>query len=138
MRWSEVNLAPNQRTLRQFAGIWLVFFGLLACGQFLWGESRTAAVVLAVLACAVGLPGVIYPQTIRLVFVAAMVAAFPIGWVVSRILLAVLFYGLFTPMGLLFRLLRRDALQLQHRPHKESYWEAKPAPAGVHSYLRQF
>jgi hypothetical protein len=138
MRWSEVNLAPNQRTLRQFAGIWLVFFGLLACGQFLWGESRTAAFVLAGAACVVGLPGLLWPRTIRLVFVAATVAAFPIGWVVSRILLAVLFYGLFTSIGLLFRLLRRDALQLQNRPDKETYWEVKPAPAGVHSYFRQF
>ena len=36
-----------------------------------------------------------------------MIVAFPIGWAVSHIMLAALFYGLFTPVALVFRTIGR-------------------------------
>ena len=42
-----------------------------------------------------------------------MIAAFPIGWTISRLMLAALFYLVFTPMALVFRLMGRDALHLR-------------------------
>ena len=63
----------------------------------------------------IGLLGLLWPRVIRPVYVGWMVLAFPIGWTVSQAMLAVMFYGLFTPIGLLFRLIGRDPLHRARR-----------------------
>ncbi len=138
MQWSDISFAPPSRTLRQFAGMWTLFFGGLACWQGLVRDNTTVAWILAGLALAVGPLGLIKPQAIRLVFVGAMLLAFPIGWLVSRVILALIFYGLITPVGLVLRLTRRDPLCRGYRPDLESYWQPKPMPTDVRSYFRQF
>src|SRR6516164_8654718 len=99
MHWSDIRWHPSTRMLRQFAGLWIVFFAGLAAWHGLVHERMIAAVVCATLAATLGPLGLIWPACIRPVFVAWIVVAFPIGWVVSRVTLAILFYGLFTPLA---------------------------------------
>jgi hypothetical protein len=138
MRWSDLPLAPTPRTLRQFAALWLVLLAGLAGWQGLVRQRPVLGVVLGVLAVAVGLLGLIRPPSIRPVFVALTVVSFPLGWVLTRVALATVFFGLFTPLALVFRLAGRDALVLRRPRDRASYWEPKPAPAGVRSYFQQF
>ena len=58
----------------------------------------------------------------------AMALTMPIGMVVSRVLLGALFSGLFTPVGLFFKLIGRDALARRYAPEQASYWEPSRAP----------
>jgi hypothetical protein len=138
MQWSDFSFTPASRTLRQFALIWLIFFSGLACWNGLVRDRMVLALVFAGLAVAVGPVGLLRPQAIRWVFLAAQLVAFPIGWVVSRVSLALLFYAMFTPVGLVFRVLGRDPLGKQPRPDQPTYWTAKPAAAGPQSYLNQY
>ena len=138
MRWSDIPRNPSGRLLRQFAGLWLLFFGCLACWHGLARHRVGLAIPLAVLALAIGLLGLLRPHSVRPVFVAWMVLAFPVGWVVGHVLLAVVFYGVFTPLGLAFRLAGRDALGRRRPADRGSYWLPKPAADGVASYFRQF
>ena len=138
MRWSDIPFHPSRATLRQFAGLWLVFFGGLALWQGLVRGQTGLATLCAVLALTIGPLGLIRPGWIRPIYVGWMILAFPIGWTVSQVMLALMFYGLFMPIGLLFRLLGRDPLHRARRPGVESYWTPKPAPAGPKSYFRQF
>ncbi len=128
---------PTARTLRQFAGLWLVFVGLLAW-RFGLPSGQIVGVVLAVLALSVGIAGLIWPLWVRPLFVALTVATLPLGWVVSNGILLVLFYGLFTPISLIFRLVGRDVLERSFRPDRDSYWEPKAQPADVARYFRTF
>ena len=64
------------------------------------------------------------------------VVTFPIGWVLSHLLLGAVFYCLFTPLGLIFRLIGRDALGLR-RSVAVSYWRPKPAANDLRGYFRQ-
>ena len=91
-----------------------------------------------VAAAVIGPLGLIAPSAIRPIFVAWMIIAFPIGWTVSRVLLALIYYGLFTPLALAFRLVGRDRLGRRHRPRLDTYWSSKSQPTGMHSYFRQF
>jgi hypothetical protein len=138
MRWSDIPLHPPRTTLRQFAGLWLAVFASLACWQGLVRHHGGAAVALAVLALAVGPIGLLRPELVRPVFVAAMVVTFPIGWMVSQVVLAVLYYGVFMPLGLVFRLVGRDPLELKRQHGRASYWSPKPAPETVRRYFRQY
>ncbi len=138
MQWSDIPFRPATRTLRQFAGLWILFFSFGAVWQALVRGHNTAAVVLGLLAIIVGPVGLAWPRLIRPIFVGWMVLVFPIGWVVSKAMLAVLFYGLFTPIGLLFRQLGRDPLARRRRPELQSYWAPKALPDDPKRYLRQF
>ena len=73
-------------------------------------------VTVAVLAVLVGSMGLLHPPLVRWIFVGWMMAVFPIGWLVSRVVLAGVFYGCFTPLAFLFRLMGRDPLGLSAPP----------------------
>jgi hypothetical protein len=138
MRWSDLPLSPPARTLRQFAGLWLLFFLMLACWQGLVRGNTTLGWILAGVGVVAGLPGLLRPELVRYLFVGSLIVTFPIGWVVSFVLLAVLFYGLFTPLSLGFRLFGRDPLALRRRDAGQTYWTAKPAAVNVQSYFNQY
>jgi len=129
---------PTERMLRQFAAIWIVFFGAIAAWQRFHHHRETLAIVLAVLAVTVGPIGVAWPRAIRPIFVGWMTLAYPIGWTVSRIVLGAVFYGLFTPIGIVFRLMGRDELGLKRQPQAATYWQPKPRASDKAQYLRQF
>jgi hypothetical protein len=138
MRFSDIDFTPPRRKLRQFAALWIVFFAALAAWQA-WGHERwTLAAVLGILAVTVGPVGLARPEWLRPIFVGWMVLVFPIGWLVSHVVLAVMFYGLFTPLGLLFRLTGRDALGLRCQKDSTTYWQAKPQATNLRRYFRQF
>ena len=138
MRWSDIPFNPERKTLRQFAGLWLLFFGGLAVLQGLVRGNMTLAAVFAALALTIGPLGLIWPLLLRPIFVGWMILAFPIGWTVSQLILGVMFYGLFTPIGLFFRLIGRDALNRKRRPELETYWEPKPGTIDPRRYLKQY
>jgi hypothetical protein len=124
---------PSARTLRQFAGLWLICIGLMA-----WRLGHTGGAFLAVLAVSFGVAGLVRPVCVRPLFVALTVLTLPVGWVVSNVLLVVVFYGVLTPIGFLFRLQGRDVLDRRFRPDRESYWEPKAQPADLARYFRSF
>jgi Saxitoxin biosynthesis operon protein SxtJ len=138
VQWSDISFDPPSRTLRQFAGLALVIFGAGACYQGIVRNHPIAAAVLGALAVGIGVPGLLKPALIRHVYVGAMIAAFPIGWTVSKFILACMFYGLFTPIAVLFRLIGRDSLCLRRQPALETYWLPKRQTTDPSSYFHPF
>jgi hypothetical protein len=137
MQWSDVTKAPTLKMLRQFAGLSLVVFGGLAAWRLWHGQAGLWTYVLAIAAVLVGVTGLIAPALIRPVYTGWMIVAFPIGWTVSKIALGLMFFLVFMPVGLVFRMTGRDALRLK-RTRDGSYWLAKPASRSGDEYLRQF
>jgi carbamoyltransferase len=127
----------SARTLRQFAALWLLILGGLAFWQGYARDHTVVAGVLAVLAVAVGFLGLLKPQAIRLIFVGATACTFPIGWAVSQVLLVILFYGVFTPVALVFKLIGRDALGRCPRPDLPTYWTPQPQVEDIRAYFHQ-
>ncbi|HXT11017.1 MAG TPA: SxtJ family membrane protein [Candidatus Angelobacter sp.] len=136
MRTLAFETNPSPRVLRQFSAAWLVFFLLLAASQTWRHANRTAGVVLAAIAL-LGIIGLIKPKTMRPLFVIASAITFPIGWVVSLVMLAIMFYGIVTPVALFMRLRGRDLLQLRKKD-QESFWIARRGQPPPEQYLKQF
>jgi hypothetical protein len=67
-----------------------------------------------------------------------MVAAFPIGWVLSHVLLAIVYYGVFTPIGRVMRMRGRDPMQRRFDSQTESYWVPRNSEKSAQDYFRQF
>jgi hypothetical protein len=138
MQWSDIQFRPPVKTLRQFAGLWLACFGGLAAWEGLARGHTALAAAFAALALTVGPLGLIRPQLVRPIYVAWMILAFPIGWTISQVIVALVFYGLFTPIALVFRLIGRDPLHRARRPGLETYWTPKPTATDPRRYFRQF
>lgn len=138
MQWSDINFRPQSKTLRQFAVLWTLFLlGAAAWQWFLHGRA-TLATVLLVAGLAFGVTGIVRPASIRWLFVALSVATFPIGWLVSWLLFAALFFVVFTPLALFFRLIGRDPLDRRFDKKLRSYWAEKPPAPDARRYFRQY
>jgi len=128
---------PEKNQLRQFAGIWFPAFCALL-GWIIGAKSgHWAAVQMGWAVCGLlSAVGIVYPPSIRPVFVGLILATFPIGWVVSHALLGAIFYGLVTPIGLILRATGHDPLQLKS-PTGSSLWKTPVGKTDSASYLRQ-
>ena len=128
---------PSTKQLRQFAGIWFpAFCGLVgwSIGQKTghWSEVEIGWVLAGLLS--VG--GLVLPALIRPIFVGLILLTFPIGWVVSHLLLGLIFYGVVTPIGLILRMSGHDPLQLK-KPGGNTVWKTSVGKTDATRYLRQ-
>ena len=127
---------PDKKQLRQFAVFSLPGFALIGVIARWKFDAPAMAYALWVLGVLIFLVGLASPLAVRPVYTLLMAIALPIGWLVSNLLLRVLFYGIFIPVGLILRLFGRDPLRLK-RPDSTSYWLDRQPPEDVASYYRQ-
>lgn len=129
---------PDRKTLRTFA-IGLI---VLASAYAIWlgwqqRLSNTAMWGCALFGC-VGLVGACVPPLLRWIYVAWMVIVFPIGWCIFQAMLAILFFGVITPLGLLMKFRGRDPLGLKPDPQAQSYWTKRSPSPDPSRHFRQY
>ena len=61
-----------------------------------------------------------------------------IGFVVSHTLMILLYYGMFTPIGVVMRLTGWDAMDRKLEPNRESYWQKHEQINDVTRYFKQY
>ena len=106
---------------------WTVGLALIALAA--WSAYRdrvSAGWVLASLGVALIAAGLFVPPAARAFHLVWMRLAHALGWINSRILLALIFYLVITPVGLVQRLAGRDALR-RRGPGGTSYWTPRAA-----------
>jgi hypothetical protein len=114
--------------------------GGIFCAIGLWpavirhGNARLWPLAIGALLLILSL---IMPRILGPVYRVWMTAGEVLGWINTRILLSVVFYGLITPMGLIMRLLGNDPMHRKYEPGRESYRVVKHARPGSHM-TRQF
>jgi Saxitoxin biosynthesis operon protein SxtJ len=83
--------------------------------------------------------GAVWPTALKWIYLAWMSVAVVLGFVVSHVLLMILFYLAFLPLGLLARCFGKDFLRLKLDPKAGSYWIRRPASARpAEEYERQY
>jgi hypothetical protein len=81
---------------------------------------------------------VVAPKANRLLYVGLSLLAFPIGFVLSYVILGALYFLVIGPIALGFRLLGRDSLQRRYDPEAATYWAAASPPRDKESYFHQY
>ena len=134
----DINWHPSPKELRVFAILEMAFFSLVAWWiADRWAAPRTAAVIL-VLAGGAGVAGLGRPSLLRPVYVVWMMAVLPIGWTISHLAMAGIYYLVVTPIGLIMRLGGHDPMHRRFDRAARSYWRARPPEARKGRYFRQF
>jgi len=134
----EMNWRPSDRELRVFAAVQLLVASVAAWLLYRRLGWDAAAIGLMTASLAGTVAGLASPQLLRPLFVVWMLAAFPLGWVMSHLLLASVYYGVVTPIGLALRLSGRDPLGLKRQPDATTFWVVRPEPRESKEYFRQF
>ena len=135
----QINKNPTRRELNQFGFIWLGFLALFGVVAYFKFSSPLAARWLWIAAVVVPIVGWLVPAFMRLVFLGMSYLAWPIGFVVSHVVLAAVYYLVLTPIGLLTRLFGYDSMKKRFDPEAESYWiERSVGGVGSKRYFRQF
>ena len=137
MRFSDIDRNPSRRTLQHFAMLSLLVLGAMGGARLIHTRSSAAGWSLVALALVLAALGACCPRALKPIFVGWLTITFPIGWLVSHLILALLYFGAITPLSILFRFRGRDALRLK-QPTAESYWTERPQPADPGQYLKQF
>jgi len=128
---------PSRRQLAVFGVVWFVAFGVLGGFASYHGAWRWAT---ALWAAAVTVPaiGCVFPSLLRIVYVGMACLTFPIGVVVSFLVLAAVYYLVFTPVGMMLRLFGYDPMHRRRDADAASYWVARMPAEDVRRYFQQF
>ena len=143
----DLDLHPDERTLRQFGWIALVGFGFVACiawfelliFAFGLGAARPwVAGMAAGLALTAGVFSLVYPRANRPIYLGMAVITYPIGFVLSYVIMGTLFYVLIAPLAIVFKIAGRDSMNRSYDPSAASYW-SEPRPRRPNeAYFKQF
>ncbi len=115
--------AAERRHLRRFGlTVGIAFFILTA---FLLWKDRPAWPYTAGAGGLLMVLGLVVPAVLRPVERIWMKAAGYMGWFMTRVILGIVFLLVFTPAGLIMRVLRKDPMKLRVDPQAPSYWEPR-------------
>lgn len=129
-------LDRSRRALRSFGfAVGSVF---LVLGCFLVWRQRGAGWPLIWLGTILVLAGGLAPSTLKWVHGPWMIFALALGWVVTRILLMLVFFLVVTPLGLLQRLFGKRVIEVDFKIDAASYWQARPVRPTPEDYEKQF
>lgn len=144
---AHIDWKPDRSVLRNFGLIALVAFGVFGA-LARWhvypfrGLSEAAgaytAIVLWILAAHCGFFAFVAPAAVSPIYFFLTVVTYPIGFVLSYVVMAIMYYGVMTPVGLIFRLIGRDSMRRAFDPSSPTYWIRRHPPAAVKRYFRQF
>jgi len=118
------NIKSGKKELRKFGitmGIVLALFG-----GFSWWREKDYYFYFLIPAAIFIFPALVIPSILKPVNKIWMSLAILMSWVMTRVILGILFYLGITPIGLLARLLGKDFLGLKFNKNTaDSYWLQK-------------
>ena len=114
------NIKSKKSDLRNF-GFFIGIVLLIISGFLFWKEKESLQIFLIVgttfLLTAIAIPVVLKP-----VYWMWMIFAIILGWIMTRVILSLLFFLILTPIGLTLRFFGKQFLELRWDKSKESYW----------------
>ena len=134
----EINRDPSAKDLRVFGVLLPIFFGLVG-GIVYWRvtNSNIAYGIWGFGAIAVALYFLV-PALRKPMYLGWIYLAFPIGWIISHVILGATYYLLMTPIGILMRLFGYDSMSRRFDDQADSYWKPRDTNIDSSRYFKQF
>ena len=130
-------LKSNKKEWRKFGLTVGTVFGLL--GLLAWWRGKSVYPYLLSLSAALIILGAAAPGILRPVYRVWMALAMVMGFVMTNVLLTLLYFIALTPVGVIARLTGKDFLDQKFHENKESYWQLrKKVQLQKEDYEKQF
>ena len=131
------NIKSEKSDLRNF-GITVGIILLIISGFLFWKEKESFQIFLAI-GITLFFTAIAIPVVLKPVYWIWMIFAIILGWFMTRLILSLLFYVVFTSIGLTLRFFGKKFLELQWDTSKESYWNFRTNEHLQHkNYEKQF
>jgi hypothetical protein len=119
------NLDISKKSLRKFGISVGLVLSIVAIWMMYKDNIPSLRTYLGIIGVLLIIAGVTYPLALKHIYKLWMGLAFAMGWVVSRILLLILFYLFVVPIGLISRLVGKEFMDINMNKVKETYWVRK-------------
>ncbi len=131
------NIKSTKSDFRKF-GITIGVFLMVVAGFLFW-KDRESFEILLIPGLVLCILGFTIPVVLKPVYWVWMVFATILGWVMTRVILSLLFYVVITPIGVLSRMFGNQFLDLKWDTSKDSYWNSRTTKQqNNEDYERQF
>lgn len=131
------SIKSTKKDLRNF-GLAVGAVLLIIGGLLFWKERPSHPYFLGIGSFLMA-SGLIFPGILKPFQKVWMALAVVLGWVMTRVILSLLFYLVFTPIGIIARLAGTRFLELKWDKKAKSYWNYKEdKEVDKSSYERQF
>jgi len=104
-------------------------FGLMVGGIFLllgfwiyYSSQSFVGIIFLFIGILLFVFGLLFTNSLSGVFKVWMGFAFALGWVMSRVLLSLLYFFVITPIGFIAKMVGKKFLDIDYKAKKESYW----------------
>ncbi len=134
----DLNLNPTKKELRVFSLAALAFLAVVGWIVVRRTGSIPAGAAVAGVGLVCGALAFTVPQALRPLWVVLMVVNYPIGWVVTHVVMALIFYLVVTPVGVIMRLSGRDPMERGFDRTAKTYWKPRRTEHDPARYFRQY
>ena len=114
------NIKNEKSDFRKF-GITVGIILIMISGLLIWKEIESFQIFLTI-GVVLNVLGIVIPVFLKPIYWIWMIFATILGWIMTRIILSILFYVILTPIGLISRLFGKQFVELRWDKSKESYW----------------
>ena len=115
------NIKSEKSDLRKF-GITIGLILMIVSGFLFWKEKESFQILLTAGAILLIL-GVTIPAILKYIYWVWMIFATIIGWIMTRMILSLMFYMIFTPIGFILRLFGKQFIELNWNKTDSTYWK---------------
>ena len=131
------NIKCDNPRLRKFGLVMAVALAIL--GALLLWRHRDGWDIAFTIAAVFLVTGLAVPKALKPAHYAWIALSMVMGWVMTRVLLTLMYYAVVTPMGLAGRLLGKRFLDVGRSASAESYWVRRgEGDTGGVDYEKQF
>lgn len=130
------NIKTNNKDIRGF-GITIGIILFIICAILFYYDKSSYQVFAYIGGGFIAL-GAIIPILLKPIYILWMTFAVILGWIMTRVILSMVFYLIITPIGLITRLIGEDFLALK-KIDSSSYWNKRDSPKELNQdYEKQF
>ncbi len=117
------NIKETKKDLMKF-GVSVGIVLLVISALLFWNE-KNSYLYFSIIGILLTILGIFYPASLRPINKVWMSFAIVLGWVMTRVILIILFYIVLTPIGIIAKIFRKNFLELKIDKSINSYWEVR-------------
>ena len=117
------NIKTNKEEIRKFG--FLIGGVLIAISIFMLWKTFNQYQLVFIIGISFVLIGFFIPSILKPIYIIWMTFATILGWIMTRVILTILFYLIVTPIGLIARIFGVKFLDLSWNENVKTYWNKR-------------